>query len=209
MIGVVSLRQLLLNDENKILKDVMEKDFIYVNPEDDQEKVANIVSEYNYLALPVLNEEQELIGIITVDDVMDVIREEATEDMLKMAGAGVQEDILLKPVIENAKTRFPWLMPSWIGGLLAMCIISFFEDFMTEHLILASFIPIIIGNEKTALEFGKYLFKNGIFAQPIRFPTVKKNSARIRFSITAWHTNKQINETLSVIEKCTKKFKIV
>ena len=70
-------------------------------------------------------------------------------------------------------------------------------------------IPIIIGNEKTALEFGKYLFKNGIFAQPIRFPTVKKNSARIRFSITAWHTNKQINETLSVIEKCTKKFKIV
>ena len=145
MIGVVSLRQLLLNDENKILKDVMEKDFIYVNPEDDQEKVANIVSEYNYLALPVLNEEKELIGIITVDDVMDVIREEATEDMLKMAGAGVQEDILLKPVIENAKTRFPWLMPSWIGGLLAMCIISFFEDFMTEHLILASFIPIIIG----------------------------------------------------------------
>ena len=70
-------------------------------------------------------------------------------------------------------------------------------------------IPIIIGNEKTTLEFGKYLFKNGIFAQPIRFPTVKKNSARIRFSITAWHTNKQINETLSVIEKCTKKFKII
>ena len=70
-------------------------------------------------------------------------------------------------------------------------------------------IPIIIGNEKTALEFGKYLFKNGIFAPPIRFPTVKKNSARIRFSITAWHTNKQINETLSVIEKCTKKFKII
>ena len=70
-------------------------------------------------------------------------------------------------------------------------------------------IPIIIGNEKTALEFGKYLFKNGIFAQPIRYPTVKKNSARIRFSITAWHTKKQINETLSVIEKCAKKFKII
>ena len=69
--------------------------------------------------------------------------------------------------------------------------------------------PLIIGSEETTLEFGKYLFKNGIFAQPIRFPTVKKNSARIRFSITAWHTNKQINETLSVIEKCTKKFKII
>ena len=70
-------------------------------------------------------------------------------------------------------------------------------------------VPLIIGSEETTLEFGKYLFKNGIFAQPIRFPTVKKNSARIRFSITAWHTNKEINETLSVIEKCTKKFKIV
>ena len=97
------------------------------------------------MALPVLNKEEELIGIITVDDVMDVIREEATEDMLKMAGAGDEEDILLKPVIENVKTRFPWLMPSWIGGLLAMFIISFFEGFMTKHLILASFIPVIIG----------------------------------------------------------------
>ena len=145
MIGVVSLRQLLLNDKNKILKDIMEKDFIYVNPEDDQEKVANIVSEYNYLALPVLNEDQKLIGIITVDDIMDIIREEATEDMLKMAGAGDDEDILLKPMVENAKIRFPWLMPSWIGGLIAMFIISLFEGFMTQHLILASFIPVIIG----------------------------------------------------------------
>ncbi|MDB4125755.1 magnesium transporter [Candidatus Marinimicrobia bacterium] len=145
MIGVVSLRQLLLNTEEKILKDIMETDFIFVSPDDDQEKVANIVSEYNYLALPVLNKQSELIGIITVDDVMDVIREEATEDMLKMAGAGDDEDILLKPIIENAKTRFPWLMPSWIGGLCAMAIISYFESFMQEQLILAAFIPIIIG----------------------------------------------------------------
>jgi len=145
MVGVVSLRQLLLNTQEKILKDIMEIDFIFVSPDDDQEKVANIVSEYNYLALPVLNEESELIGIVTVDDVIDVIREEATEDMLKMAGAGDDEDILLKPVIENAKTRFPWLMPSWIGGLCAMAIISYFESFMQEQLILAAFIPIIIG----------------------------------------------------------------
>ena len=69
-------------------------------------------------------------------------------------------------------------------------------------------VPIIIGSEETTLEFGKYLFKNGIFAQPIRYPTVKKNSARIRFSITAWHTKKQINDTLSILEKCNKKFKI-
>ena len=69
-------------------------------------------------------------------------------------------------------------------------------------------IPIIIGDEKTTLDFGKYLLKNGIFAQPIRYPTVKKNSARIRFSVTAWHTKKQLDETLSVLEKCRHKFKI-
>ena len=69
-------------------------------------------------------------------------------------------------------------------------------------------VPIIIGDEKTTLEFGKYLVKNGIFAQPIRYPTVKKKSARIRFSVTAWHTTKQLNETLSVLEKCRYKFKI-
>ena len=70
-------------------------------------------------------------------------------------------------------------------------------------------IPIIIGDEKTTMMFGKYLFKNGIFAQPIRYPTVKKNSARIRFSITAWHTKNDINETLSILEKCAKKFRLV
>ena len=70
-------------------------------------------------------------------------------------------------------------------------------------------IPIIIGDEKTTIQFGKYLFKNGIFAQPIRYPTVKKNSARIRFSVTAWHSKKDINETLSILEKCTKKFRTV
>ena len=70
-------------------------------------------------------------------------------------------------------------------------------------------IPIIIGDENTTIQFGKYLFKNGIFAQPIRYPTVKKNSARIRFSVTAWHSKKDINKTLAILEKCTKKFKTV
>jgi len=69
-------------------------------------------------------------------------------------------------------------------------------------------IPIIIGDEKTTIRFGKYLFKNGVFAQPIRYPTVKKNSARIRFSVTAWHTKNDINETLSILEKCAKKFRL-
>lgn len=145
MIGITSLRQLLLNSEDKSLYEIMEKDFIYVKPTDDQEVVAQTMSEYNYLALPVLDVKHKLIGIITVDDVMDVIREEATEDMFKLAGAGDDEDILLKPAIENAQTRLPWLMASWVGGVFALFIISFFEQIMIEQVILASFIPVIIG----------------------------------------------------------------
>tara|TARA_B100000614_G_scaffold83639_1_gene75152 strand:- start:582 stop:1976 length:1395 start_codon:yes stop_codon:yes gene_type:complete len=145
MLGITSLRQLLISDEMKTLSEIMEKDFIYVGPDEDQEVVAKIISEYNYLALPVLNDNNKLVGIITVDDVIDVIREEATEDMFKLAGAGDDEDILLKSVRENAFTRFPWLMASWVGGVLALFIISYFESMMIEQVILASFIPVIIG----------------------------------------------------------------
>jgi len=70
-------------------------------------------------------------------------------------------------------------------------------------------IPIIIGDEKTTIRFGEYLFKNGIFVQPIRYPTVKKNSARLRFSVTAWHNKKDLNKTLSILERCAKKFGVI
>jgi magnesium transporter len=145
MVGIVSLRQLLLHPPNTVLKDIMEQEFVYVSPETDQEEVANLVSEYNYLALPVLNLEKEIEGIVTVDDVIDVIREEATEDMLKMAGAGEDEDILLQSTFQNVKTRFPWLIASWIGGVCALAIIGSFENILEQTIILASFIPVIMG----------------------------------------------------------------
>ena len=145
MVGVLSLRQLLLNAAEKILKDLMEDKFVFVYPETDQEDVANMVSQYNYLALPVLNESMEIVGIVTVDDVIDIIREEATEDMLKMAGAGEDEDILLKSTFQNVKTRFPWLLASWIGGVCALWIIGSFESLLQQTIFLAAFIPVIIG----------------------------------------------------------------
>ena len=82
------------------------------------------------------------------------------------------------------------------------------EEIGYETSSVSQIIPIIIGDEKTTMKFGKYLFKNGIFAQPIRYPTVKKNSARIRLSVTAWHTKNDITETLSILEKCAKKFRL-
>lgn len=145
MVGVLSLRQLLLNKPETQLKTIMERDFIFVNPDEDQEVVADLVTQYNYLALPVLENDGKLAGIVTVDDVIDIIREEATEDMMKMAGAGEDEDILLKSTLQNAGTRFPWLMASWLGGIIALWIIGAFESLLNQTIALAAFIPVIMG----------------------------------------------------------------
>ncbi|MBT3250717.1 MAG: magnesium transporter [Candidatus Marinimicrobia bacterium] len=145
MVGVLSLRHLLLYPRSTILQDIMEKNFIAVSPETDQEEVADIVSQYNYLAIPVLEKDNELVGVITVDDVIDIIREEATEDILKMAGAGDDREILHKSTLESARIRFPWLMASWLGGVLALTIIGVFESLLEKTIVLAAFIPIIMG----------------------------------------------------------------
>ena len=144
MTGVLSLRQLLLNKPDIQLKSIMERDFIYVTPEEDQEVVAGLVTQYNYLALPVLETDGTLAGIVTVDDVIDIIREEASEDIMKMAGAGEDEDILLKSTLQNAGTRFPWLMASWIGGVAVLWIIGV-ESLLNQTVALVAFIPIIMG----------------------------------------------------------------
>lgn len=143
--GVVSLRDLVTTPGSTTLKDIMSKNVHTVRPDTDQEEVATIVSQYNYLAVPVVDADGILLGIVTVDDVVDVIREEATEDFLQMAGAGKDREILLKSSWENARTRLPWLLASWIGGILAVSIIGIFEDVLKSTIALAAFIPVIIG----------------------------------------------------------------
>ena len=116
LVGVISLRVLTTTPSTTTLKDIMIKNVHTIRPETDQEEVARIVAQYNFLAVPVIDSESHLLGIVTVDDVVDVIREEATEDFLQMAGAGKDREILLKSSWESAKTRLPWLFASWIGG---------------------------------------------------------------------------------------------
>ena len=103
------------------------------------------MAQYNYLAVPVVDSDNILLGIVTVDDVVDVIREEATEDFLQMAGAGKDREILLKSSWENARIRIPWLLASWVGGIIASYVIGNFENMLENIIVLASFIPIIIG----------------------------------------------------------------
>ena len=145
LVGVISLRILTTTPPATTLKDIMIKNVHTIRPETDQEEVARIVAQYNFLAVPVVDSESHLLGIVTVDDVVDVIREEATEDFLQMAGAGKDREILLKSSWESAKTRLPWLFASWIGGVIAAYLIGVFEDMLENIIALAAFIPVILG----------------------------------------------------------------
>jgi magnesium transporter len=139
---VLSLRQLVVSAPTATLSSIMEPDVVRVATSDDQEVVARLVARYNLLALPVVDEGNRLVGIITVDDVIDVIREEATEDMLKMVGAGDDFDT---SVPQAVRTRLPWLFASWVGGVGASLIIHGFEARLEQVSLLAAFIPVILG----------------------------------------------------------------
>ncbi|PIE72058.1 MAG: magnesium transporter [Deltaproteobacteria bacterium] len=143
--GVVSLRELLTHPPHRQLKNIMNPNVISVTTDTDQGEVAHVVSQYNFLAVPVVDSSYRLVGIVTVDDIIDVIREEATEDFLQMAGAGKDREILLKSTKDNVILRAPWLFASWIGGIMAMFIIGAFEEELQKVLALASFIPIVMG----------------------------------------------------------------
>ena len=145
LVGVVSLRALATTPSDTKLKDIMIKRVHSVRPETDQEEVARVVAQYNFLAVPIIDPDERLLGIVTVDDVVDVIREEATEDFLQMAGAGKDREILLKSSWENARARLPWLFASWIGGIIAASLIGVFEHMLESIIVLAAFIPVIMG----------------------------------------------------------------
>ncbi len=143
--GVLSLRELLMHPMHRKLKNIMNTNVISVTTDTDQEEVAHIVSQYNLLAVPVVDATFKLVGIVTVDDIIDVLREEATEDFLQMAGAGKEQEILLKPLHKKIMLRAPWLLVAWVGGVCAMFIINHFQGELQKVLALASFIPIIGG----------------------------------------------------------------
>jgi magnesium transporter len=144
LVGVVSLRQLVTCRADVRLRDIMNPHVVSVQTDEDQEDVARIVSRYDFLAVPVVDSTNHIVGVVTVDDVIDVIREEATEDILKMAGAGDEWDDK-QSVMGSVKQRVPWLAAAWMGGIVASFIIAYFESTLEKILPLVAFIPIIIG----------------------------------------------------------------
>ena len=144
LVGVCSLRQLVVVKPHTPLKAFMTTDVLSVQTHMDQEEVAKLVARYDILAVPVVDESNRLVGIVTVDDVIDIFREEATEDILKMAGVG-EEFVETKSILKSTRIRLPWLFASCLGGIFAFYVISHFEDSLSRITYLAAFIPVIMG----------------------------------------------------------------
>lgn len=142
--GVLSLRKLVTAPPHRRIREIMETDVIAATPDTDQEQVARLVADYGFLAVPVVDEERKLLGIVTVDDVIGVLQEEAQEDLLKMAGAGapVTES---EGFVRHARNRFPWLLASCAGGIASALVMGAFEKTLAAHHFFALFLPIILG----------------------------------------------------------------
>ena len=145
LLGLVSVKDLLLSEETKNLDEIMETNIIYVNTQEDQESAAQNFEKYDFLALPVVDNENRLVGIITVDDAIDVIQEEATEDIEKMAAILPTDKPYTKTgVFETYKKRILWLLLLMISATFTGKIISSFEDALSACVVLTAFIPMLM-----------------------------------------------------------------
>src|SRR5215510_2501853 len=144
LVGVVSLRRLLLVPPPTPLKRIMTTDLTSVRTDTDQEEVARLVASYNLLAIPVVDEENKLVGVITVDDVIDVIKDEATEDVYRLAGVASDERVFT-PAGESLRKRMPWLVVNLATAFLAAAVVGIFQQTIASWVALAVFMPIVAG----------------------------------------------------------------
>ncbi len=146
LVGVLSLRDLMLAQEDKKIEEIMESNVIKVTLHMDQKEVAKIVADYDLAAVPVVDREGKLTGIVTVDDVVDIIEEEIVEDMGQLAGTGAKIDWLVDaPVREVVKARLPWLFVALVGdGLVTSTILKHFENILGSVIAFSLFVPVIM-----------------------------------------------------------------
>ncbi|ADG83256.1 magnesium transporter [Thermincola potens] len=147
LVGVISLRELILAKSSATIADVMRRKVVSVNVQTDQEEVANMVAKYDFLAVPVVDNNNQLLGIVTVDDVIDVIREEATEDMYLLVGTTEidDEEDLYHRIRKSVRYRLPWLLITLMSGVISGQIIKSFSGALNAMVALAFFIPLLTG----------------------------------------------------------------
>ncbi len=175
LLGTVSAKDLLLAEEDCVISDIMEKNPISVNTHDDKEDVALALSKYDLLAMPVVDNEERLVGIVTVDDAIDVMQEEATEDIEKMAAITPSEKPYLKTgIIDTCRQRIPWLLLLMISATFTGNIISRYEEALGQFVILTSFIPMIMGTGGNSGSQSSVTVIRGLSLEEIEFKDIFK-----------------------------------
>jgi len=144
LIGTAKLRDILIAPEEDKLESITNEHYIYVEPETDQEEVSLLVSKYDLTAIPVLNKNKAMLGIITIDDIVDVMVEEHTEDILKIGGAS-KEETIDSTILESIKLRLPWLFVNLITAFLASMTVKSFESTIAQVVALSSIMSIVTG----------------------------------------------------------------
>jgi magnesium transporter len=144
LVGVVPIKSLFLRNPRRIIKDIMHTDVISVSADMDQEQVANIVRKYDLSSVPVVDRYNRLVGRITVDDIVDVMQEEANEDLQRMAGIADEEILQETSTFRITKNRLPWLLVAFLGQLMAAMVLTQFEATLLEIAALTFFIPVIM-----------------------------------------------------------------
>ena len=149
--GIVSIRRLILSNSDELVEDIMDTDIIYIHTYDDQEKIAMLFKKYDLLSMPVVDNEIRLVGIITVDDVVDIIDQENTEDIHKMAAIAPSEEEYLKSgILMLAKNRIVWLLVLMISATLTGKIISRYQNVLQTVVVLATYMPMLMNTSGNA-----------------------------------------------------------
>lgn len=175
LIGTVALRYLLLSDPNAIIGDIMHENVISLNTLMDQEEVTRQFQKYDFTAMPVVDNENRLVGIITVDDVVDIMEEEATEDMEKMAAIVPTDKPYMKTgVFETWKKRIPWLLLLMISATFTGSIITSFEDALSVCVILTAYIPMLMDTGGNAGGQASVTIIRGLSLNEIEFSDIWK-----------------------------------
>lgn len=173
--GVISIRKLILSEDIALIKDIMKEDVIFVHTLDDQEKIASQFKKYDFLSMPVVDSECRLVGIVTIDDIVDIIDQENTEDFQKMAAMQPSEEEYLKTnVIVLAKHRIVWLLILMISAMFTGNIIRKFEEVLQSVVILTAFIPMLMDTGGNAGSQSSTLVIRGLALGEIRLKDVLK-----------------------------------
>ncbi len=173
LIGLVSVKDLLLADEDCIISDIMEKNPICINTLEDKEDAALALSKYDFLALPVVDNEHRLVGIVTVDDAIDVIQEAATEDIERMAAMTPSEKPYLKTgIFSTFKQRIPWLLALMLSAAFTGKILVYFEDALSRFVVLTSFIPMLMNTGGNCGNQSSVVIIRGLSLEEIEFKDI-------------------------------------